>query len=320
MVPHSYKNTDYGNLDKVFKILLSPSVSQKFRSTEETPYPLHLGYPSARSFYTIKIFVGISNRELVGLIPGTSNVGHYVSNSLEFEKYRIYIVKEREIALSTYSSIHNSLQVLESGHVLGCYNYISTLFDCSFVFKDYDDYNTVTFTNISKLANIYDKFGFVIDKFKHRSSGRYYGMLSNWNLNRNNYKFNEISNFDIARISKLTDENVQSVIPISYTNHKDSKNYLTDEFIQKEYPFLHPTFESVITVLALNLSVCNTHNLEIYLEKIGALAQTICMNNSSNHVVNRPVKQVIPKNWEKIDKFKRNKNLLPFYAVITTVV
>jgi len=83
---------------------------------------------------------------------------------------------------------------------------------------------------------------------------------------------------------------------------------------------LHPTFESVITVLALNLSVCNTHNLEIYLEKIGALAQTICMNNSSNHVVNRPVKQVIPKNWEKIDKFKRNKNLLPFYAVITTVV
>ena len=67
-------------------------------------------------------------------------MGHYVSNSLEFEKYRIYIVKEREIALSTYSSIHNSLQVLESGHVLGCYNYISTLFDCSFVFKDYDDY------------------------------------------------------------------------------------------------------------------------------------------------------------------------------------
>ena len=52
-------------------------------------------------------------------------MGHYVSNSLEFEKYRIYIVKEREIALSTYSSIHNSLQVLESGHVLGCYNYIS---------------------------------------------------------------------------------------------------------------------------------------------------------------------------------------------------
>lgn len=31
------KYTDYGNLDKVFKILLSPSVSQKFRSTEETP-------------------------------------------------------------------------------------------------------------------------------------------------------------------------------------------------------------------------------------------------------------------------------------------
>lgn len=97
-------------------------------------------------------------------------MGHYVSNSLEFEKYRIYIVKEREIALSTYSSIHNSLQLLESGHVLGCYNYISTLFDCSFVFKDYDDYNTVTFTNISKLANIYDKFGFVIDKFKRNKN------------------------------------------------------------------------------------------------------------------------------------------------------
>lgn len=45
-------------------------------------------------------------------------MGHYVSNSLEFEKYRIYIVKEREIALSTYSSIHNSLQLLESGQRL----------------------------------------------------------------------------------------------------------------------------------------------------------------------------------------------------------
>src|SRR5699024_7716913 len=119
---------------------------------------------------------------------------------------------------------------------------------------------------------------------------------------------------------KLTDENVQSVIPISYTNHKDSKNYLTDEFIQKEYPFLHPTFESVITVLALNLSVCNTHNLEIYLEKIGALAQTICMNNSSNHVVHGPVMQLILMKWDMIDNFKQNIYLVPIYEVIYTVV
>lgn len=226
----------------------------------------------------------------------------------------------REIALNIYSSIHNTLQVLESGHVLGCYKYISTLSNCNFIFKDYSDYNTITFTNILKLTNAYDKFNIIMDKFKNRSSGRYYGMISNWNEQSNIHNFIGISKPDILEISRVTDNKMDSVIPISYVNNGHSMNHLSNEFIQKEYPFFNPTYGSAITVLSLNLKVCNLQNIEIYLEKIGALAQIICIKNSYSDVINRPVKQVIPKNWRKINEFKCNQYLLPFYAVITSKI
>ncbi|WP_217268928.1 hypothetical protein, partial [Lactobacillus helveticus] len=53
---------------------------------------------------------------------------------------------------------------------------------------------------------------------------------------------------------------------------------------------------------------------------VGALAQLICLKNSYANVINRPVKQVIPKNWRKLNQFKYNQNLLPFYAVITSMI
>ncbi|MCR1916528.1 hypothetical protein CBF56_02565 [Lactobacillus taiwanensis] len=308
------KSMNIDKLDQSYQILLKPSFEQSFRSLDFTPYSIHLSYPSARSFYTIRIFLAINESQLITKIVGTNKVQFFESKEIKLVPNSYYIVKISEINKKMYQSIHNTLQVLESGHAIGSIYELTNKLNCKINIKINDNYDIISLLTKPKLQN---NIAALDDQYLNRSSGNYCGMLTNFE------KKSDITTLDTIKVKKVMElmEIVSTSIDIVYFKNNDNGFYVDDtqhklsyEWLQLEYPFWDPTNGSAITLFKVGKKI--TSNI---IETIAFLSQLLCLKNSKKNFVNRPVKQVLPSHWEKELNLSED-DYTPFYALISTKV
>lgn len=305
---------DINRLDYLYQILLMPSYEQPFRNLNFTPYSIHLSYPSARSFYTIRIFLAISSSQLITKIIGTNKVQIFESKEIKLIPNSYYIVKTSEINQKMYRSIHNTLQVLECGHAIGSIYELANNLGCKINIKINDDYDFISLLNKPRLQNNLIRLN---EQYLTRSSGNYYEMIAN---------FEEISNIttlDASQVRKVI--NLMGILPtdiniIYFKNNcngfyvANNQHKLSYEWLQLEYPFWDPINGSAITLFEVGKNI----NSNI-IEAIAFLSQLLCLKNSNTNFINRPVKQVLPLHWKK-ELYFNNNYYTPFYALISTKV
>ena len=299
------------------KILLLPIIEQPLRNLDETPYVWHLSYPSARSFYTIKGFVGLGNNKVVGKIPGENHLTIFNVN-FKVNKNYIYIIRTREIKENFYIQIHNSLQALEAGHIIGSYYMLANMLKLTFCKVSFGDSIDVIGFDSFKVENL-NKFR--LDKLKikylYRSSGIYYGMLSNWIKVS---KFKPLKQTELTQISKFFGiENKYSCYKTFINDghcYWDDEKYksLSYENLQNKFSFWDPRYGSALTIFGIRKV---DYNINKVVESIGTCAQIICLNNAKKKFINRPVKQIIPNKWGGVFNCS---DIIPFYGVISTRV
>lgn len=311
------KEININNLSPELKILLLPLMEQPMRNLSDTPYVWHLSYPSARSFYTIRGFVGLGNNQVISKMPGKSQFTIYNVN-FEVKKNEIYIVRTKEVKEEIYVQIHNSLQALEAGHIIGSYYMLAKLLDLKF-----DKVSFGRSIDVIKLGSF--KAGdlnlFQLDQLKkeyrYRSSGIYYGMLSNWIKID---KFKAFKKTELSQISKHFGIENKYCSYKTFENDgycfwdKEKHKSLSYQNLQNKFSFSDPRYGSAITIFGITKVDGNINKV---VESIGACAQVICLNNAKNNFINRPVKQIIPNKWEHIFS---DSDIIPFYGVISTKI
>lgn len=311
------KKVNINSLSPEVKILLLPLMEQPLRNLNDTPYVWHLSYPSARSFYTIRGFVGLGNNQVISKIPGESQATIYSVN-FEVKKNEIYIVRTKEIKEKIYVQIHNSLQALEAGHIIGSYYMLAKVLDLKF-----DKVSFGRSIDVIKLGNFKaeDLNLFQLDqlkkKYRYRSSGIYYGMLSNW-IKIDNFK--ALKKIELSKISKCFGIEDKYCFYKTFENDgqcfwdKEKCKSLSYQNLQNKFSFWDPRYGSALTVFGITKVDCNISKV---VELIGACAQIICLNNAKCDFINRPVKQIIPNKWEHMFE---DSDIIPFYGVISTRV
>lgn len=311
------KKININSLSPEIKILLLPLIEQSLRNLNDTPYVWHLSYPSARSFYTIRGFVGLGNNQVISKIPGESQFTIYSVN-FEVNKNDIYIVRTKEIEEKIYVQIHNSLQSLEAGHIIGSYYMLASMLDLKF-----DKVSFGRNIDVIKLGNFKAEnlnlfqFDQLREKYRYRSSGIYYGMLSNWIKID---KFKALKKIELSQISKYLRIEDKYCFYKTFENDghcfwdKEKNKSLSYQSLQNKFSFWDPRYGSALTVFGITKVDCNINKV---VELIGACAQIICLNNAKSDFINRPVKQIIPNKWEHIFS---DSDIIPFYGVISTRV
>lgn len=308
------KTININKLDYLYQILLMPSYEQPFRSLNFTPYSIHLSYPSARSFYTIRIFLAINSSQLITKVIGTDKVQIFESKKIQLIPNSYYIVKTNEINKKMYQSIHNTLQVLECGHAIGSIYELANTLDCNLDIKLNDNYDFISLLNKPRLENNLTRLH---NQYLNRSSGNYYGMITNFE------NISNIATLDTIQVKKVL--NLMRILPtdiniIYFKNNgngfyvDNDQHRLSYEWLQLEYPFWDPINGSAITLFEVGKNI----NSNI-IETISFLSQLLCLKNSNINFINRPVKQVLPLHWRK-ELHSNDSTYTPFYALISTKV
>ena len=308
------KTIDISKIDNLYQVLLKPAIEQPFRSLDFTPYPIHLSYPSARSFYTIRIFLAISSSKLITKVIGMDKVQIFESKEVKLVPNSYYIVKTCEINKKMYQAIHNTLQVLECGHAIGSIYKLANNLGCKINVTTNDDYDYISLLNEPNLQNGLIKLS---DQYINRSSGNYYGMLTNFE------EISDMKTLDTVEVKEVM--NLMKVLPtdinIMYFKNGGNGYYIDNnqhklsyEWLQREYPFWDPINGSAITLFELGKNI-NSNTIET----IAFLSQLLCLKNSKINFINRRVKQVLPVHWKKELDLENNK-YTPFYALISTKI
>lgn len=300
------------------RLLLLPATITHYADLSKTPYTLHKSYPSARSFYTMNIFYSISTSELITPDIYSDDFLVFKSNKIQLKINTLYIVKTSEVENNNYSSIHNSLQILEAGHIIGSYLRMQALGILNILdIQTKNGYIELGVSICSKLDKT--SLNIIEHEFDNRSSGDYYGILANYSGKTK--KFSSLSTEMVDEISHLL--NINNTLAIN-TFLNDGFNYISDQkninysFIQKEYPFWDVSSGQAITIISIKLDSINENNVLPTILMAGIINQLLILKNSATGNINRPVKQVIPNKWESIIcEVNNRKDMLPFYGLIS---
>lgn len=282
-------------------------------------YKKHKSYPSARSFYKQKIWISIGNNNFATINEFTGEIIVYENKFIDSDKGDIIITADN-IKFENYKRIHNTLNVLEVGHMIYNISEISKKYGFSIKVNAKVD-NFVCIKSEKKNNLIYDS---IENKYITRTSGKYIGKLINLNMNVEE-AFYEIKTNKEKDFYSLFSYELKSIVKyIVFRNNKCDGFVFGDikidyEILNKEYSYIDFRSCSQYTLLIFDKSIIKKKIITDYILFMGYLAQEICILNSKKYIYNRPVKQVYIPIWKEILKNTVYKDDIPFYGVITGI-
>lgn len=296
-------------------------------SYERTPYSIHMSYPSARSLYTIRVYMVREDFFLTKDLWGNNKV-FYPSAGTR----RQLRVDTGDIVLSLlpfqdihYPSLFKTLQNLEVGHMIYNINYFAEQFG-----KEYLADNNHPSCLILRQTNSgsvqpgdYSTIQRFWEKAVLRTSGKYYGGLINFDGDHRKYRYalSEITNLSNIRFTDSLGENIRVLDLVN-----EGSEYVNDEYgltcsfdyLMQEYSYVHFRSQSQITLVLLRWPLPERKNYADLIQYMGAIAQKVCIENACKEVYNRPIKQMNHSFWKPIlDQNTELNNYIPFYGIIT---
>lgn len=292
-----------------------------------TPYSIHMSYPSARSLYTIRLYMckeeSLVTMDLWGKGQGIKMLEE-ARRMLKPQKGDI-IIELLPFTDKHYPCLYKTLQNLEVGHLL---------YNIGFLAEQYEKKYKVdnTFENILVLrqqekGRAFAKDADRVDDFwrraKMRSSGKYYGGIINFDLDYTTWCYTPQNGELMANI-EFEEEVRDYVETLLFVN--DGKKFISEKYglecsyaqLMQEYHYVNFRTQSQIVLFIVKLPEDKRENYAGLIQYMGMLAQNICIENSCNLVYNRPIKQVRLPFWQPIlEKSERLQGYVPFYGVIT---
>lgn len=304
--------------EKYLKILEIMKVC-RIEKFNRSYYKKHKSYPSARAFYKQSIWISLGNFKFVSIDEFSGMISIYENKSINSEK-GIIIITTNNITFENYKRIHNTLNVLEVGHMIYNIEKISEKYGYSITINKKSN-NFISIKLLKKNIKNYDE---IENKYIYRTSGKYKGKLINLNMNVEDAFYEMKTDLEKA-FYKLFSYNLNLMVKriVFRNNKKDAFVYkdikIDYEILNKEYSYIDFRSCSQYTLLMLDKSIINKELITDYILYIGYLAQETCIMNSKLYVYNRPVKQVYITMWKKILKNSIYKYDIPFYGVITGI-
>lgn len=312
-------------LNSFYEEILFCNKVLRVSDSSDTPYKLHKSYPSARSFYPLKIWISLGEGLFITNEDLKDKFYVYFNKNLINTKRNSIIISNESIHYDKYKPIHKTLENLEIGHLL--YNLISV---CEMYENTYTIDNTDE--NITKLIAHGEIKDTLIDveakktfdeKSMLRNSGSYFKKIMNLDFHKIQ-TFYEIS-IDLEKYyNKYFSKSFEQPLVIDYFfNNKydgfDSRLTNIPYYkLNREYDFIDFSTCSQYTLISLKSNFQqNKVNLANDIQFIGFVAQDICLKNSYYKFYNRPVKQVVPLTWKNEYLGQEALGTIPFYGVIS---
>lgn len=307
-----------------YKDILNINKIYRVDKNNYSPYQIHKSYPSARSFYLQTIWVCIGENIFLTYKDENKSYVKFKNDRLNFLDIGDIFITSKEIYENKYKSIHNSLILLEIGHILYNIEYISQCYGMKISIDSCEDDFNVVKVRTRRVPNNSNLLS--IEKFKllasFRNSGSYRNKIMNIDskVKENIYissidillKFRDLFQYDF-------EESVKTLVFIN-----DGTKFINLEFmiiisyeqLNREYYFIDFRTASQYTLFLITKNNKKNIRYTDLLLYMGYLAQEICLKNSKDGVYNRPVKQVIQPFWKNVLN-NLFKDYIPFYGVIT---
>lgn len=292
-----------------------------------TPYSIHMSYPTARSLYTIRLYIMKQGHYITADFWGER---HTINPSVEFMQKAGAC--EGDILIETlsfedehYPYIYKTLQNLEVGHLLYNIGFMAEEYGLKYNVNNTFS-NTLLLCKEKKNSNNQTDRG-NIEKFweraKMRSSGKYYGGLINFEMNHEDYRYfpYKMDKMQSIFFGSSIENLVKKILFIN-----NGEEYINDEYhlscsyesLMKEYHYVNFRTQSQFFLIMVKWPQDEVKNYADIIQYIGMLAQEICIENARESIFNRPVKQINQFFWSEV--MKQNNllyNYIPFYGVIT---
>lgn len=233
---------------------------------------------------------------------------------------RIILMSE-EIDDENYGSIHNTLTILELGHMVYNLHYICSCFNSSIRIQIKSRYVLVDLVEDEQVKREIKKYNQLAQL---RSSGSYSNKLINFSLDHSAYRY--VSVIDRKKVFKqLFNQELNDVIEVlEFINtgicfwNEEYDIQISFEELNAQYDFVDFKSATQYTLFLINKEYISTKLLKNCILYIGYLAQEICFENSQIGVYNRPVKQVLTDFWDgKVEENISLSGYTSFYGVIT---
>lgn len=309
-----------------FELILFCDKIIRVSSSKKTPYKIHKSYPSARSFYPLKLWLSVGEGYFITNDNISGDYSLYYSNKFKLPKNTV-LITNNEINLSNYKPIHKTLESLEIGHLIYNLFEVYNIFGHSFTVDNTStNYTTIILKeqkNILNNKNRCQKIHAFKEKAYLRNSGNYLKKINNFDLNSVEKKFEINLNLREIYSSLYNTKESHSIIITHFFNDvngsfSNSKVKIPYYKLNKEYGFINFRTCSQYTLISLETDFyMNKTNYINDIQFIGFIAQNICLNNSSLNFYNRPVKQVSINSWNNDFLKEQEKKYLPMYGVIS---
>ncbi len=291
-----------------------------------TPYSIHMSYPTARSLYTLRVYV---IRQ--GLLLSKDFFGEHMIFKMNSRIQEETGARDGDIIIealpftdSHYPSIYKTLQNLEIGHLLYNIGIVAKLYESSYSVDN--RHSGFVLLRQEKKEKDHTNDPGKLEKFwrqaEVRSSGKYYGGLMNFDADHETYRYIPKGPEGIAAVSFgcIPPDTVKTLLFVNngqaYVNEAYQLTCSYHELTQ-EYSYVNFRTQSQIYLILCKAPV-NCDNYTEVIQYMGLLAQEICIENAGPMVYNRPVKQVMQTFWRPI--LQQNIALgeyIPFYGVLT---
>lgn len=292
-----------------------------------TPYSIHMSYPSARSLYTLRMYIAREHSLLT-----KDFFDNNVLIRISPESWENVSIKEGDIIIETlpfqdkhYPYLFKTLQNLEAGHLLYNISYLAKLYG----YKYTVDNGYPTFLILRQILkgssslSFRDKLNDFWQQAKLRTSGKYYGGLINFDADYQKYRY-EIGCASYQTTLQFQSNPANNVIALPFINtgnaYVNEKYGLTCSYyaLSKEYRYVNFRTQTQIYLIPCKTPTANCLNYADVIQYMGMLAQEICINNAQSKVYNRPIKQIAHTFWKPILLQRQDLNAyIPFYGVIT---
>ena len=198
------------NMSDLFINILKVNQYTRASSKSYSIYRLHKAYPSARSFYKAKLWISLGNGMAMTMNDIDNTFGVYYYDIFhDINQDRIILMSE-EIDDENYGSIHNTLTILELGHMVYNLHYICSCFNSSIRIQIKSRYVLVDLVEDEQVKREIKKYNQLAQL---RSSGSYSNKLINFSLDHSAYRY--VSVIDRKKVFKqLFNQELNDVIEV----------------------------------------------------------------------------------------------------------
>lgn len=292
-----------------------------------TPYTIHMSYPTARSLYTIRLYI-ISQ----GLLLSKDFFGENIVFKMNSEIWKEIGARDGDIVIqalpftdSHYPSIYKTLQNLEIGHLLYNIGVVAKIYESRYsVDNAYPGFVLLRQEKKEK-KHLCDKREWETfwRKAELRSSGKYYGGLINFDADHENYRYipRKSERIDSVLFHDIPPEAVETLVLLNngeaYVNQQQGL-VCSYQQLTKEYSYVNFRTQSQIYLILCKSPAGISENYADTVQYMGMLAQEVCIENAHPMVYNRPIKQVKQSFWKPVlQQTTVFDGYIPFYGVIT---